>query len=158
MFKKSRSEDDNFEALALETAPSPSRNSNGSASVLGPTLVFKGELQAEEDLVIEGRIEGSIQHHEKNLTIGPQGMIKADINAKVITVEGTVDGDLMGDLAVILKSTAQVQGNIAAPRIVIEDGAKFNGRVDMVLGELASSDDSEDDDDYSSSMSYEAAS
>lgn len=112
------------------TKSSPSR-SGDSRSVLGPTLVFKGELSAEEDLLIQGRIEGSIEHNERNLTIGKQGYVKADIHAKVITVEGTVEGDLNGDDAVIIRQTGDVRGNIVAPRVTLEDGAKFKGGIDM---------------------------
>ena len=57
-------------------------------SVIGPTLVFKGELSADEDLVIQGTIEGSIAHHKKNLTVGKEGRVKADINAASVTIEG----------------------------------------------------------------------
>ena len=155
MFKKSRSQDSVVETMSYEPESS-SRVTTHKASVLGPTLVFKGELHAEEDLVIEGRIEGSIQHQEKNLTIGPQGVIKADINAKVITVEGTVEGDLVGDVAVVLRSTARVKGNLSAPRIVIEDGAQLNGRVDTA-GEPAVPGYQDEDDDFAETVNYEAA-
>ncbi|MEM7280837.1 MAG: polymer-forming cytoskeletal protein [Pseudomonadota bacterium] len=155
MFKKSRSQESAVDTVSYEADVSP-RPVSHKASVLGPTLVFKGELHAEEDLVIEGRIEGSIQHQEKNLTIGPQGVIKADINAKVITVEGTVEGDLSGDVAVVLRATARVKGNLSAPRIVIEDGAQLNGRVDT-SGEAPVPGYSETDDDYAAEVSYEAA-
>jgi hypothetical protein len=64
----------------------PIRSKN--VSVIGPTLVFKGELSADEDLVIEGDIEGTIAHHKKHLTIGKQGRVKADIHASSVIVEG----------------------------------------------------------------------
>lgn len=156
MFKKSRTQEDNLDSVSFEPSTSNRVSQSDSASVIGPTLVFKGELHAEEDLVIEGRIEGSIQHHEKNLTIGQQGLIKADINAKVITVQGTVEGDLVGDVAVILRGTAKVQGNIHAPRVVIEDGAQFNGRVDMGAVETSVSMSQETEEEDFSSLSYEA--
>ena len=57
--------------------------------------------------------------------------MKANINAAVIVVEGTVDGDLTGDDAVIIKSTGKVTGNVTVPRITLEDGASFNGRINM---------------------------
>ena len=100
-------------------------------SVLGPTLRFKGELSADEDLIIQATVEGTIAHHTKNLTIGEHGQVKANINAAVIVVEGTVEGDLTGDDAVIIKATGRVTGNVTAPRITLEDGASFNGRIDM---------------------------
>ncbi len=109
----------------------PEMKPSTTVSVLGPTLTFKGELSADEDLIIQATVEGSIAHHTKNLTIGEHGRIKADINASVIVVEGTVEGDLNGDDAVIIKSTGRVNGNVTAPRITLEDGASFNGRINM---------------------------
>ncbi len=100
-------------------------------SVLGPTLTFKGELSADEDLIIQATVEGTIAHHTKNLTIGEHGRVKANINAAVIIVEGSVEGDLNGDDSVIIKSTGKVIGNVVSPRITLEDGASFNGRIDM---------------------------
>ena len=129
MFRKSP--DGDVRVPESRPASSPKRGS-GSRSILGPSLVFRGELSANEDLVIEGRIEGSIQHHNKNLTIGQRGRVKADINACVITVEGTVEGDLTGDEAVIIKGTAKVTGNAKSPRVVIEDGAQFTGQVQTI--------------------------
>lgn len=102
-----------------------------SVSVIGPTLVFKGELSADEDLVIQGTIEGTIAHHKKNLTVGKEGRVKADINAASVTIEGHVEGDIHGDEFVELAKSAVVTGNIFSPRIKMADGARFNGSVDM---------------------------
>src|ERR1035438_2084812 len=76
----------------------PYNSATDRASVLGPTLFFKGDLSAEEDLLIQGRVEGSITHTQR-LTVGPQGTVKANIRAQLIIVEGTVDGDLQADKA-----------------------------------------------------------
>ena len=102
-----------------------------NVSVIGPTLEFKGELQADEDLVIEGQVEGTIAHHKKRLTIGKQGRVRADIDANSVIVEGQLVGDIHGVEVVSLASGADVTGNIFCRRIVIEDGARFNGRIDM---------------------------
>lgn len=102
-----------------------------SVSVIGPTLVFRGELSADEDLVIQGTIEGTIAHHKKNLTVGKEGRVKADINAASVTIEGHVEGDIHGDDFVELAKSAVVTGNIFSPRIKMADGARFNGSVDM---------------------------
>ena len=87
MFKKS----DNDGRSDMASPPRigqarPIRSKN--VSVIGPTLVFKGELSADEDLVIEGQIEGTIAHHKKHLTIGKKGRVKADIHASSVIVEG----------------------------------------------------------------------
>lgn len=101
-----------------------------SVSVLGPTLTFRGgELSSDEDLIIEGTVEGKIAHHNHHLTIGKQGRVKANIKAKLITVYGTVEGDLHGDEGVQISATARVVGNVVAPRVSLESGARFEGSI-----------------------------
>ena len=107
----------------------PVRKKN--VSVIGPTLVFKGELSADEDLVIEGDIEGTIAHHKKHLTIGKEGRVKADIHASSVIVEGRLIGDIHSEGIVSLAKGAEVTGNIYCGRIVMEDGARFKGKIDM---------------------------
>ena len=107
----------------------PIRSKN--VSVIGPTLVFKGELSADEDLVIEGQIEGTIAHHKKHLTVGKQGRVKADIHASSVIVEGQLVGDIHSEGVVSLANGADVRGNIYCARIVMEDGARFKGKIDM---------------------------
>ncbi len=131
MFRKS-SDQETGPAAASPAAPEPSSAvRTRSVSVIGPTLVFKGELSADEDLVIQGTIEGSIAHHKKNLTVGKEGRVKADINAASVTIEGQVEGDIHGDDFVELAKSAVVTGNIYSPRIKMADGARFNGSVNM---------------------------
>src|SRR5215472_18031890 len=98
--------------------------------VLGKTLLFRGELTAEEDVILQGRVEGSIRH-ARSLVIGTEGSVLGDVYANHLTVEGLVEGDLHGTEAVIVRATAQVRGNIFAPRVGIMEGATFNGRVEM---------------------------
>ena len=110
-------------------APRPKPSSKG-LSVLGPTLTFKGGvLSADEDLIIEGTVEGTIAHQSHNLTIGKHGRVKADVRARVITVQGTIQGDLYGDEAVYISSTGRVRGNVISPRVALEDGASFSGSI-----------------------------
>ncbi len=101
-----------------------------NSSVLGPTLKFKGELTANEDLLIQGQIEGSI-NHTSSLTIGEEGKIKANVNAEHVCVEGTVDGDLVGSKSVVVKESGNVKGNIFSPVVTLREGSTFNGRIDM---------------------------
>lgn len=107
-----------------------------SVSYVGPTVYFKGEISANESLIIEGEIEGTIRHQSRNLTVGKQGRVHAEIHAKVIDVRGRVDGDIFGEDVVHLYSTAVVTGTIHCTRIVMDDGAEFNGVIDMA-GEAA---------------------
>jgi cytoskeletal protein CcmA (bactofilin family) len=115
---------------APQPAPSASFDTSKKVSVLGKTLVFKGELAADEDIILQGRVEGSI-HHTQSVTIGVDGVVIGDTHARSIVVEGTVEGDLRGVVSVLIASTATVRGNIAAPRVGIMEGANFNGSVDM---------------------------
>ena len=108
----------------------PSNSANDRASVLGPTLHFKGDLTADEDLLIQGRVEGSVTHSQR-LTVGPQGTVKANIRAQFIVVEGTVEGDLQAETSVFVKETARVRGNIYSPAVSILEGAAFCGTIDM---------------------------
>jgi len=106
-----------------------------SVSVIGPTLVFKGELSADEDLIIEGQIEGTIAHHKKHLTVGEQGRVMANIHASSVIVLGKVVGDIHSESIVSLTKSSDVKGNIYCARISMEDGALFQGNIDMIARE-----------------------
>jgi len=100
------------------------------ASVLGATLRFKGELSAQEDLIVQGSVEGSITHTQ-SLTIGTDGTMKGDIRARVIVIDGKVEGDLFATESVNIRATAKVKGNVFAPRVGISEGAFFQGQIEM---------------------------
>jgi len=100
------------------------------ASVLGPTLRFRGELSAQEDLIIQGSVEGSITHTQ-SLTVGTDGSMKGDIRARVIVIDGKVEGDLYATESVNVRATAKVKGNVFAPRVGITEGAFFQGQIEM---------------------------
>ncbi len=102
-----------------------------SVSVFGSTLVFRGELSADEEILIQGKVEGTIAHHKKNITIGKHGRVSALIHANSITIQGRVDGDIHGDEFVVMTNGSEVNGNIFCPRIMMEDGARFNGTIQM---------------------------
>jgi cytoskeletal protein CcmA (bactofilin family) len=103
-------------------------NKSKGQSVLGPTLTFRGgELSSDEDLIIEGTVEGRIAHQSHKLTIGKTGKVRADVHANTIIIEGTIEGDLQGDESVHIGKTGHVVGNVTSPRISIEDGATFEG-------------------------------
>jgi len=108
----------------------PYDNSAERVSVLGPTLHFKGELHADEELLIKGRIEGSISHSQR-VTVCTEGTVTANVRAQVIVVEGTVTGDLQAEKSVMVKESARLRGNITAPSVSIVEGAHFTGGIDM---------------------------
>ncbi len=102
-----------------------------SVSVIGESLHFKGELSAGEDLIIEGTVEGKINQGKCCLTLKPNGKIIADVNATKIFIEGTVKGDLHATVGVTVRDSGNVEGNIVSPKVAIEEGATFNGSIEM---------------------------
>ena len=110
----------------VHTAAAASRGQ----SVIGPTLVIRGEITAEEDLLIRGRVEGTISH-DQTLTIHQQGTVVAAVRAKEIHIEGSVEGSLFGTQRVKVCDTGKVEGNVVAPRVAVMDGARLKGMVDM---------------------------
>jgi len=104
--------------------------SKDKASILGPTLKFKGELSSQEDLVIHGQVEGSIGPAPR-VTIGPEAVIKAGVTAEAIVVEGSVEGDLKATGSITVRARANVRGNLEAPTINVAEGATLNGSIRM---------------------------
>jgi len=129
MFSK-KPADEPEEKKPEPAAPATPNVRTRKTSVIGPTLKIKGELSANEDLIIEGVIEGTIAHQDKNLTVGKEGRVTADIDARTVEVYGWVDGDIRGEDSVKLAKSADVKGNIRCARIIMEDGAQFTGSVD----------------------------
>ena len=109
----------------------------GDISVIGPTIEIKGELNADENLLVQGKIEGTINHKSKILVIGSDGGIKANINGSRVVIEGSVEGDIRASDATVIKANARMQGDIFSPRVGIEEGAKFKGSIDMDVGNAA---------------------
>lgn len=104
-------------------------------SVPAPMLAVDGKLCADEALVVQPGVPGAISHRASRLTIGERGRVMANIHAAIIVIEGTVQGDVAGDEAVVIKRTGTVTGQVTAPRIMIEAGASLNGRIDMKPGD-----------------------
>lgn len=106
--------------------------------MIGSTIKIKGEITGDEDLLIEGSVEGSIELAAHEVTVGESGKVKADINGKRVIVNGQVTGDINGGEKVIISKTGDVRGNIVTPRMSLEDGAVFKGSIDMDPGDNAS--------------------
>ena len=113
-------------APAIRSSPATS----GKATI-GPSITIHGEVSGDEDLLIQGKVEGSVDLELHTVTVGGEGRVNANITARVVTVEGEVEGDLRAREQVVLRGTARVKGDITAPRVVLEDGANFRGLVDM---------------------------
>jgi len=101
-----------------------------AAGMIGKGLLIRGELHGEDDLVIEGTVEGTISM-EKSLTIESEGKIKADIETQDITVRGEVIGNLVARNKITIHDGAKIIGDIQAPRIELDDGAYYKGNITM---------------------------
>ncbi len=97
---------------------------------IGKSVVIKGELSGSEDLYVDGTVEGTIELKSNSLIIGPNGNVKAKVNAKSVTVQGKVEGNVRGVERVELHKSAMLTGDITTQRIAIEEGAFFKGKVD----------------------------
>lgn len=109
----------------------PSTTRVREAAVIGPSIKINGDLQGEEDLIIQGEVHGTIHLKDKGLTVGSEGKVFADVYAHTVVVEGKVKGDLYGAERVAVKRTGDVQGNIVSPRVSLDDGGRFKGSVEM---------------------------
>jgi len=128
MWKKTKDENSKPESPPL--GESPIEQSKEQA-IIGRSISIKGELSGEEDLLIQGRVEGKIDFKKNNVTIGKNGHIRADIYGKLISIEGEVQGNLFGDEEIVVRKSAVVRGDMRTPRFSLEDGAKFKGSIDM---------------------------
>jgi cytoskeletal protein CcmA (bactofilin family) len=98
---------------------------------IGKSVVIKGELNGSEDLTIEGQVEGKIELRQNVLTIGANGKIKAQVFAKSVIILGEVTGNVTASEKVDIRDNGSVDGDIAAPRVAIAEGAHFRGSIDM---------------------------
>ena len=102
-----------------------------SAAAIGASIRIKGDVTGDENLIIQGQVEGTIKVQGHNVTISKTGKVKANIEANQIIVEGELVGDMHGEEKVIIRDTGNVYGNIVAPRVTLEDGALFKGSIEM---------------------------
>jgi len=100
-------------------------------AAIGPSIRIKGTLAGKEDLIIEGRVEGKINLKKYNITVGKSGRTKGDIYGKIISIEGEAQGKLFGEEKIVVRQSGVVRGDMWAPRVTIEDGARFKGDIDM---------------------------
>jgi len=104
--------------------------SRAGTCVIAPKTVVKGEITGDEDIVVEGNVEGQIRI-SKDLRVGANGVVKATVEAQSIIVSGELIGDCQAAIRVEIQSTGRLTGNIRAPKIVIAEGAMFRGNSDM---------------------------
>jgi cytoskeletal protein CcmA (bactofilin family) len=98
---------------------------------IGRSVTVKGELSGSEDLYVDGQVEGTIELRGNNLTIGPHGQVKANVNAKDVVVQGKLEGNIQASQRAALTKSAVAMGDIVTQRVAIEEGAFFKGKVDI---------------------------
>lgn len=103
--------------------------------MIGPSIHIKGTVSGGEDLLIQGKVEGTIDLGDHEVSVGQSGKVTADIKAKIVKIEGEVAGDVTGSEKVVIAKSGRVRGNIIAPRVTLEDGAIFKGSIDMDPGD-----------------------
>ena len=122
---------DFLQEVALMETPKAPDTAQGEMTLIGKSVVIKGELSCGEDLYIDGQVEGTIDPKGNRLTIGPHGRVKANVNASAVVVQGKLEGNIQASDRVDLKQSAVVMGDIATQRISIDDGPCFKGRVNI---------------------------
>lgn len=149
MWNRSKKDD---EASSRPATPAPSQSDYGREAIptssyaarqgefsatrtvatIGKTLVMKGQIRGQEDLIIDGRLEGDVDLPENRLTVGVTGHVQGSVRAREIVILGTVQGNMEASERVEIKKNAKVIGDLKAQRPVIEDEAYFKGNVETI--------------------------
>ena len=131
--------------------PATSDRSSGGTARLGASLHVKGEITGNEDLAIDGSVEGLVQLEDRKLTIGSSARVTADVIAREVVVYGNVKGNLRARDRIEIKKDGSVVGDLTTARIMIEDGAYFKGSIEIdKAGDSSSSDSSDFEKSYTS--------
>jgi cytoskeletal protein CcmA (bactofilin family) len=112
------------------SGPIPASHSNSSPTVFGKTMKIVGEVTSDEELQLDGELEGKLNLKGK-LTIGPSSKVNANIKAREVVIYGTVKGNVEAENRISLRAGASIVGDIKTAGIVIEDGAYFKGGIDI---------------------------
>jgi len=137
---KQQSNPQKEEARTVPQSPSMGNTppvSSQASAVIGPGVEISGDVNATADLLINGKVKGSIVQGSHMVEIGESGQVFARVRAKLVKVSGEVRGDIIGDEKVMITRTGRALGNIAAPRVQMDDGALFKGSIDMTPVETA---------------------
>lgn len=109
-----------------DTEPAPR-----GVAMIGETIRIKGDVTGDENLIIDGNVEGTVHLANNDLTVGETGHVIANLAANVVRIDGEVQGDIVGVEKVVITKTGNVEGNIVCPRVTLEEGAKFRGSIEM---------------------------
>lgn len=121
---------------ATETPPAPPEVPHTTvrtrdAALIGATLRIRGDIEGAEDVLVQGHVEGTVTLQGHRLTIGEEGDVSATVNAGTVMIDGRMQGDLNATDQVVVHQSGKMVGNIRAARVVLEDGCKFKGTIDM---------------------------
>lgn len=97
----------------------------------GQSVCIKGTISAAENLEIAGQVEGTIEVHDHVLTIAPEAKVFASVSAKAVSVAGALTGEVRATDRIEVRRNGSVEGDVSAPRVAMEEGAVFHGRIDM---------------------------
>jgi cytoskeletal protein CcmA (bactofilin family) len=142
LFSGKREDRDDTGSAAHAPAPAPTPNPNGArrqqpneegskVANIGKSISIRGDLTGNEDMEIEGQVEGKVDLPNNQLTVGANGNVKAEIHAKRVVIVGHVVGNVVGLERVEIQATGQVEGDVSAPKLVVAEGAQLNGAIQM---------------------------
>ena len=115
----------------LRVAEVSSPPASSGRTLIGAGTIVRGEVAGEEDLLVEGRVEGKIDLRQNAVTVGAKGRLAAEVRARTILIDGEVDGNLNAEEQIVIRKSGRVRGDLTSPRVTIEDGARFKGAIDM---------------------------
>ena len=142
LFGEKREDRNGTGNAARASAPAPTSNPNGTrrqptneegskVANIGKAISIRGDLTGNEDMVIEGQVEGKVDLPNNQLTVGANGNVKAEIHAKGVVIIGHVVGNVIGVERVEIQATGSVEGDVTAPKLVVAEGAQINGAIQM---------------------------
>lgn len=99
--------------------------------MIGSKVKVNGDIVSAEDLLVEGEVSGTITLTDNELVVGTSGRVQANVSAKTVRIEGEVNGDVEASERVVICASGEVQGNVSSPRVMLEDGGRFKGSIDM---------------------------
>jgi cytoskeletal protein CcmA (bactofilin family) len=107
------------------------RTNPGQSTLIGASIKIKGQISGNEDLIVDGLVEGKIELKNHHLIVGPAGRVKADVSARRVTLRGEIRGNVKGHEMVHIDKTGKMIGDLVTPKIIVEEGAVFTGGIQM---------------------------
>ena len=120
---------------AATSAPLPPTASQRAGTAIGSAVTIIGDIQSNEDLYVDGEVQGRLDVRNCRLTVGPNGRAKSHVQAREVVIQGQVQGDVEATQKITIRKTGSLVGNIKTSGIVIEDDAYFKGSIDIVRKE-----------------------